>query len=217
MRLPDGATIDDEGVWNQVFTTPEPGRSALFLDRDGVIVEEVHYLHRVDDTRIIPGAPAVIARANQRGIPVVVVTNQAGVGRGIFDWPAFADVQELILEQLAAAGAYVDAVYACPHHRHAEAPWTHPDHPARKPNPGMLLRAAAVLSVDLASSWIIGDRAGDVEAGRRAGIQGGLHVFTGHGSTDGERDLALALATGAYSVAGIASIADAPANIPFLG
>ena len=146
------------------------------LDRDGVLVEEVHYLHRPADVRPVPGAAEVVREANRRGVFTVVVTNQSGVGRGYYDWCDFAAVQERMLEDLAAAGARLDAVFACPHHREALLPYRHPDPPARKPNPGMLLAAAAALPIALEESWIVGDRHGDLEAGRRAGLAGGLLV-----------------------------------------
>lgn len=215
--LPQEAFVDAEGVWNQVFERPERRRGgALFLDRDGIIVEEVHYLNRVEDIRIVPAAMGIIARANTRDVPVVIVTNQAGVGRGLYDWRAFAAVQQVILSELAAAGAFVDAVYACSYHRPADAPHDHPDHPARKPNPGMLLRAARALPIDLASSWIVGDRASDVEAGRRAGIAGGIHVRAGHGLAPGERELALALGTATFTSLAVDSVADVLERIPLL-
>ncbi len=194
--LPPGATIDDDGLWVQVLRDP-PGparRAALFLDRDGVIVEEVGHLARVEDVRLIDGAAAVIAAANRRRIPVVVASNQSGIGRGLFDWQAFIDVQNRILDALATADAHLDAVFACPHHPRAAPPYGHPDHPARKPNPGMLQRAATLLVLDLARSWIVGDRARDLEAGQRAGLAGGLLVTTGYGAGADEQTAALALA-----------------------
>lgn len=217
MTLPDSAFIDQEGVWNQVFPrAAERSGGALFVDRDGVLVDEVNYLHRIEDIRPIPAAARVIAQANRLGVAVVIVTNQAGVGRGLYDWEAFAAVQAHILADLERQGAAVDGVYACPHHRHAAPPWTHPDHPARKPNPGMLLRAAAAVHIDLSSSWIVGDRAGDLEAGRRAGIAGGLHVMTGHGSAEGERDLALAVGRDGFRAIGVDDVGAALVHLPLL-
>jgi hypothetical protein len=99
---PEGATIDDEGVWCQVLASDfEARRTALFLDRDGVVVDEVHYLRRAQDVRLVAGAATVIAQANRRGLAVVLVTNQAGIGRGILGWPDFARVQERIIAELA--------------------------------------------------------------------------------------------------------------------
>ncbi len=211
--------IDAEGIWCEILR-PETGNAArpgLFLDRDGVIVEEVNYLSRPEDARLVPGAAAVIAAANRRGTPVIMVTNQSGIGRGYYEWDSFAAVQRAILTLLAKANATIDAVYACPHHADGIAPYRHPDHPARKPNPGMMLRAAAGLRLDLGRSWMVGDRANDLEAARRAGMAGGVHVLTGHGLDAGERDAAVALADGRFKVFTAPSIAEAGASIPLLG
>lgn len=216
--LPAGAAIDGQGVWMQRLGEPrwKSPVPALFLDRDGVMVVEVNYLHRVEDARLETGAAEAVGRANRLNVPVVVVTNQAGIGYGYYGWPEFARVQEKILSDLAAAGARVDAVLACPHHARGQPPYDHPDHPARKPNPGMLLRAARLLPLDLERSWIIGDRASDIEAGRNARLEGGIQVLTGHGSRDGETDKALAMATPAFRVRQAASLAASPPLLPFL-
>lgn len=194
--FPKGAWIDEEGVWVQALRRPEEStrRAGLFLDRDGVVVDEVGHLCRVEDVRLVPGSADVIAAANGLGVPVVMVSNQSGIGRGLFGWDAFVDVQFRILEELAEDGAFVDAVLACPHHPEGKPPYDDPNHPCRKPSPGMILKAAHALPLDLAGSWIIGDRALDIAAGRNAGLAGGLHVSTGCGRQPGERDAALALA-----------------------
>ncbi len=171
------------GIWLWAAGPPAGvPRPALFLDRDGVIVEDPGYLCRPDDVRMIPGAAAPIASANRRGIAVVEVTNQSGIGRGYYTWHEFAAVEEAIARMLADSGAYVDAVFACPYHREGVAPWMHPAHPARKPGPGMLLAAQTLLNLDLRASWIVGDKLSDLEAGYRAGLRGGLHVLTGTGA-----------------------------------
>jgi D-glycero-D-manno-heptose 1,7-bisphosphate phosphatase len=105
---------------------------------------------------------------------------------------------------------------ASPYHPKGKAPFDRGDHPTRKPNPGMLLEAATLLNIDYASSWIIGDHGSDIQAGFKAGIAGGLHVLSGHGTHDGEREKALATETDSYKVYGIDSIADALSIIPFL-
>lgn len=180
-----------------------------------MIVEEVGHLCRPDQVRLIPGVAPVIAAANQAEVRVVIVSNQSGVGRGLFTWDDFQAVQDRMLALLAHAGAVVDAVFACPFHPQAMSPWRHPDHPARKPNPGMLLAAAERLAVDLPCSWIIGDRAGDIAAGKNAGLAGGLHVATGWGSEAGEAEAARALAVpGVFFVLEAASIAAAPQLLP---
>lgn len=214
--LPIGAEIDADGLWTQVLNRVQgPGRRrALFLDRDGVVVEEVHYLHRPADVRLIDGAAQIIARANLRGIPVIVITNQAGIGRGHYGWPEFIEVQERIAAELDAAGAFVNGVLACPHHGEGKPPYDVADHPWRKPNPGMLQGAAERMPLDLGNSWIVGDRAADLEAGKNAGLAGGLHVFTGHGADAGERDAALALAAAGFQVLAAASAAEATRLLP---
>ncbi|MGA0395165.1 MAG: D-glycero-alpha-D-manno-heptose-1,7-bisphosphate 7-phosphatase [Rhodospirillales bacterium] len=217
---PPGATIEPNGLWAQFLTESKSAekRPALFLDRDGVIVEEVEerYLHTTDGVTIITGSASVIKRANENKIPVVIVTNQGGISQDIYDWPDFVATQDRILEELSRDGARVDAVMASPHHPNGKSPYGHPDHPVRKPNPGMLLHAAEKLTIDLATSWIIGDHATDMMAGQRAGLEGSIHVLTGHGHHDGERELALAVQSETFQVHGGDSIADALSIIPFL-
>jgi D-glycero-D-manno-heptose 1,7-bisphosphate phosphatase len=157
------------------------GRPCLFLDRDGVVVEEVDYLHRVEDVALIPGVAEAIAEVNRAGRPVVLVTNQSGIARGLFGWEAFAAVQARMLDLLKARGAGVDMVLACAFHREGSGVFAIADHPWRKPMPGMLLEAARVLAVDLPGSLVIGDKLSDLAAGRAAGMRGGALVLTGHG------------------------------------
>ncbi len=216
MTLPNGAFIDSDGVWTQIMSVPGRGRDALCLDRDGVVIEEGHYLCRADDVRLIPGGAGVISAANGLGVPVVIVTNQGGIGRGFYGWDDFAAVQERMIEELAAVGARVDGVYASPFHPEGQPPYDRADHPARKPNPGMILMAADSLELDLARSWIIGDHASDLMAAKRAGLAGGLHVLTGHGTHDGEREAAMALSDKGFRALAADSIADAPALVPLL-
>jgi len=184
---PSEHPLNADGVWCEVLRRLPPSRPALFLDRDGAIVEETEYLCRVKDIAIIPGAAAVIAAANERGVAVVLVTNQAGIGRGYYNWTEFSRVQQAIIAALSADGARFDAVYACPHHPAGRDEFAHPNHPARKPNPGMLLQAASDLALDLKGSWLVGDKASDIEAAKRAGIAGAMQVATGHGITERQR------------------------------
>jgi D-glycero-D-manno-heptose 1,7-bisphosphate phosphatase len=205
----------DDGLWCQVFTKPgQESRPALFLDRDGVILELVPYLHRIKDVALIAGAVETIAAANRRAVPVVVITNQAGIGRGYYGWKEFQEVQEFILIALRNAGARVDGVFACPHHPDATGRYFHSAHLARKPGPGMLLRAADMLRIDLARSWIVGDRSGDLLAGRSAGLQGGVLVRTGLGQSC--TDKAVALRQPGFNVMLADSIGMVGGLIPFL-
>lgn len=214
--LPTGADIDADHLWRQVLNRVQgPGRrAAVFLDRDGVVVEEVDYLHRPEDVRLIAGAAEVIAEANRRALAVVLITNQSGIGRGRYGWADFAAVQDRIVDALAALGAYVNGVFACPHHADARPPYDRPDHPWRKPNPGMLLAAAERLPIELGKSWIVGDRASDLEAGRNAGLAGGIHVATGYGGDAGERARALQLARNGFRALAGETVADARRLLP---
>jgi D-glycero-D-manno-heptose 1,7-bisphosphate phosphatase len=202
-----GYPLDHEGVWCEIFPGGARGRPALFLDRDGVVVEEVDYLHRVEDIALCEDAAAVVAAANRSGIAVVLVTNQAGIARDYYGWKEFHAVQQAIQSAMADQHARFDAIYACPHHRDGKGPFAHPDHPARKPNPGMLRRAAAALDIDMSRSWLVGDRVTDIEAAKRAGLAGALHVLTGYGPAD--RAAALALSVPGFEVRTAASIAGA--------
>lgn len=218
--LPD-AIIGADGIWEQVLrpapASPASPRAALFCDRDGTIIEDVGYLRRPEDVRLIDGAARVIGLANRRGVAVVVVTNQSGIGRGVLGWQEFASVQERLLALLAADGAAIDAVFACPHHAEARPPYDHPDHPDRKPNPGLLHRAAVRLGLSLPSSWLIGDRASDILAARRAGLAGALLVSTGAGSAaDEQRRARGQRAAGRFRVALVPSIAAATAAVGLL-
>ncbi|OAI25617.1 histidinol phosphate phosphatase [Methylosinus sp. R-45379] len=148
-------------------------RPAVFFDRDGVLNRDFGYSHRAEEFDWIPGAIEAIRCVNDSGGLVIVVTNQSGVGRGLF---RIEDVQRFhtaMSEQLAAAGAHIDAFYFCPYHPEAiDIEWRHPDHPDRKPNPGMILQALEDWPIDVAMSFLVGDKESDVEAARRGGIRG---------------------------------------------
>jgi D-glycero-D-manno-heptose 1,7-bisphosphate phosphatase len=168
-------------VHSRVYRRPVKGlAAAVFVDRDGVIVDDVGYLHRVEDIHLIPGAAEAIAALNRAGMPVIEVTNQAGVARGYYGWPEYETVQSAIEAYLAQAGASIDAVWACGCHPDGTGPLAI-EHPCRKPNPGMLLAAAEELNLDLSTSWMVGDKLLDLEAGLRAGCRGAVLVATGYG------------------------------------
>ena len=144
-----------------------------FLDRDGVLIEDSGYPHLDEHLRLIPGAAAAVRRLNDLGYRTVIVTNQSGVARGLFDEDRMHAFNALLLQRLADEGARIDAVYACPFHAEATVErYRHPDHPDRKPNPGMLLRAIAEHDIDPARSFMVGDQPSDMEAARRAGVKG---------------------------------------------
>ncbi len=202
--------LESDGMWGRMHRPAGAGGTtggpALVLDRDGVVVEEVHFLHRPEDVRLVPGAAEVMAAARRQGIPVVLTTNQSGIARGLFGWEAFAATQSRLEILLAAERAAFDMVLACPFHPDGNPPYR-AEHPCRKPQPGMLLRAAERLGIDLAKSWVVGDRARDLEAGRAAGCAGGLHVLTGYGAA--EREDTTRLETPAFDLRLGETVADA--------
>jgi D-glycero-D-manno-heptose 1,7-bisphosphate phosphatase len=206
--------VDGVGLWCEITGEGFTGRSAIFLDRDGVIVEDVNYLGRAHDLRMISGAAQAIARCNRLGIPIVLVSNQSGIGRGFYGWSDFQAVQSALVAALAKEGGHLDAVLACAYHADAQGPHRVADHPWRKPQPGMMQEAARRMALDLANSWMIGDRASDLAAGRAASLRGGLLVTTGHGKN--ERDEALALADELFIVKISSSLADA-VEVPISG
>jgi D-glycero-D-manno-heptose 1,7-bisphosphate phosphatase len=152
-------------------------RPALFLDRDGTLVEEVPYLHDPERVVLAPGAGALAAVA-AAGYALVVVTNQAGVARGLYDKAAVAAVHRRLGELLAGAGVRLDAVLYCPHHPEGTVPGYARACRDRKPGPGMLETAAARLGLDLAASFLVGNHPADVGAAVAAGVTP-LFVTTG--------------------------------------
>jgi D-glycero-D-manno-heptose 1,7-bisphosphate phosphatase len=149
------------------------GVPAVFLDRDGVLIEDTGYPYLEEHLRLVSGAADAVRRLNQLGYLCVIVTNQSGVARGLFTEAQMKAFNALIVRKLAAKGAVIGAVYACPYHNVGQVEaYIHPDHPDRKPNPGMILRAVAEHGIDPARSFMIGDKPSDMEAARRAGVPG---------------------------------------------
>jgi D,D-heptose 1,7-bisphosphate phosphatase len=162
--------------------------SAVFMDRDGTINEEVSYLSRMEQLRIYPQAYEAIRLINAAGMKAVVVTNQSGIARGYFTEDFVRSVHDRINELLGAEGARIDGFYICPHHPiHGNGIYKQ-DCNCRKPKPGLLLQAAAEMNIDLARSYMIGDMLKDIEAGKKAGARGIL-VKTGYGSNIVRTDL----------------------------
>ncbi|MDC7676497.1 HAD-IIIA family hydrolase [Asticcacaulis machinosus] len=153
-------------------------RPCLFLDRDGVINEDKGYTHRPEDLKFINGAPEAIKFANDNGFFVIVVTNQSGVARGLYSLCEVDKFHQEINRRLAATGAYIDDFYNCPYHEDGIVPeYAVANHPDRKPNPGMILRAKRDWNIIDAQSFMVGDKPSDIEAAVAAGIKGVL--FTG--------------------------------------
>ncbi len=148
-------------------------RRAVFLDRDGTIGEELGYVNHIDRFQIFPFAAEAIRQLNQADIPVIVVTNQSGIARNIFPESLVHEVHKKMVGELAKGGAWIDAIYFCPHK-------TEDSCECRKPNPGLILRAAREHGLDLPVSWVVGDRYADLEMGHAAGARGIL-VMSGYG------------------------------------
>lgn len=167
--------LEDRGLWVQVLAdrAETAGRPALFLDRDGTINVDTGYPKDPAEIVLLPQIIPAIRAANAAGVPAIIVSNQSGIARGLLGWQDFALVNGRLLDLLGAEHCSITMVLACAYHQHGSPPLDVADHPMRKPNPGMLLRAGAVLDIDLARSMIVGDKPSDMEAGRRAGLAAG--------------------------------------------
>ncbi|NWG14274.1 MAG: HAD family hydrolase [Acidobacteria bacterium] len=155
-------------------------KSAVFLDRDGTISEEVGYVNHVDRFKIYPWSAEAIRRLNEAGLRVFVVTNQSGVARGYFPEELVRQVNGLMVQALAQRGARIDGIYYCPHHPDGREGAFRRVCDCRKPSPGLLERAARDHALDLAASFVVGDRYLDIETGFRVGTRGVL-VLSGYG------------------------------------
>lgn len=162
-------------------------RSAVFLDRDGTVIENVPYLADPSRVTLFGDSISALRRLQEAGYALVIVTNQSAVGRGLITLDQLAAVNDEMTRQFAAGGVRLDAIEFCP-----EAPIkgdrTTIEHHDRKPGPGMLLRAALNLDLDLESSWMVGDMISDALAGENAGCRGSILVATGHGLSDEDRE-----------------------------
>lgn len=156
-------------------------RAAVFLDRDGTIIVERDYLHDPAQLELVPGATQAIRALKEAGLAVVVVTNQAGIARGMYDHAAYDRVARRLDEMLVAEGAGVEATYYCPHHPDFTGPCM-----CRKPAAGLYRQAAADLHVALPRSFYVGDKTSDVEVVSELGGRGIL-VRTGYGTDHEDR------------------------------
>jgi D-glycero-D-manno-heptose 1,7-bisphosphate phosphatase len=156
---------------------------AVFLDRDGTIIYQVELLHDAKQLRLLPHTAEAIRLFNEASLSVIVVTNQPVVARGISSPDDVSNIHRLLSKRLARHSAHIDAFYLCPHHPNATIEQYRQICECRKPNPGMILRAAADHNLDIRNSVMIGDTTQDVLAGHRAGVSTIL-VNTGHGGRD---------------------------------
>ncbi len=166
---------------------PAKKNSAVFLDRDGTINEEVGYLSRLDELKLIAGTPEAIRLINEAGMKVVVITNQSGVARGYFSEDFVETVHRRINEILREQGARIDRFYFCPHHPvYGNGPYKIACS-CRKPESGLFLRASEELDINLSRSYVVGDMLKDIDAGKRVGARGVL-VRTGYGQNISQTD-----------------------------
>jgi D-glycero-D-manno-heptose 1,7-bisphosphate phosphatase len=174
---------------NRVAGRVEAGkRPAVFLDRDGTIIEEVHYLSDPGRVRLLPRTAEALRRLHAAGFARVVVTNQSAIGRGMISEERLHQIHHEMNRQLAAEGTAVDVIYFCP-----EVPAGDDrsviEHGDRKPGPGMLIRAAEELGLDLGASWMVGDMLSDILAGINARCRGSILVRSGKGLSAAESTL----------------------------
>jgi len=149
---------------------PQLRRKAAFVDRDGVIIVDSGFLHRVEDLVFLHGAIEGLQRLQAAGYLLVVITNQSGIARGLYTEADYLRLTAYMQQRLLAAGVQLSAVEYCPHLPDAAIARYRLDCDCRKPRPGMLERAAAALNIDLSASILVGDRATDIQAGRSAGV-----------------------------------------------
>jgi histidinol-phosphate phosphatase family protein len=156
---------------------PEPGprRAAVFLDRDGTLIEDPGFLSDPAKVKLLPGASQAVRRLNQAGLAVVIVTNQSGIARGAITVDQYEAVHARLVQVLAGGGARLDGAYYCPHHPDVTGPCD-----CRKPGTKLFRDASTELNLDLGRSFYVGDRMTDIEPARTLGGRGIL-VHTGHG------------------------------------
>jgi len=158
---------------------------AVFIDRDGTISEEVGYINHASRFRLFPYSAAALKQLHENGYLAIVITNQAGVARGYFSEDMVQNIHQRMTDELKASGATLDKIYYCAHHPLVGEPPYRLDCDCRKPKPGLLLRAAREFDIDLARSWMVGDRYSDIELGANAGVRSAL-VLSGYGRGEWE-------------------------------
>ena len=156
-------------------------RRAIFIDRDGTLNEDIGYVSSPDRLMLYPWASEAVRLINNSGRKAIVITNQSGIARGMYTENALARIHSRMIKELASEGARIDAVYYCPHHPAVGEPPYRLACDCRKPQTGMLDTASREHGIDLARSFVIGDKASDIELAENAGARGAL-VLTGYGS-----------------------------------
>jgi len=158
---------------------------AVFIDRDGTLSEEAGYINHPERFRLFPYAGQAIKHLNENGWLAIVTTNQAGVARGYFAEELIETVHQSMRDELQKTGARLDAIYYCAHHPSVGEPPYRLDCDCRKPKPGLIKRAASDFDIDLKNSWMVGDRYGDIQFARNAGVKSAF-VLSGYGKGEWE-------------------------------
>jgi len=163
----------------ELAENPKRACPCLFVDRDGTLIEDPGYLDDPDQVRLIPDVTGVLNTFRSAGYALVIVTNQSGIGRGLYRWQDYDAVAARLASMLSSEGVTFDAVLACSHAPDDEGPcgW-------RKPAPGMILEAASLLSLDMPGSLMVGDKLTDIQAAQAAGLPRAVHVASGQGRTE---------------------------------
>lgn len=170
---------------NDTLPAMQALKPAVFLDRDGTINEQMGYINHISRFQLLPGVAGAIRRLNEAAIPVVVVTNQSGLARGYFPEELLIAVHEKMARLLAEQGAHVDGIYICPHHPEAKKEKYRLACNCRKPGTGLFMQAAEEMSLDLAGSFVVGDRWSDLKSAVACGATPVL-VLTGYGRGDAQ-------------------------------
>ena len=163
-------------------------RSAVFIDRDGTINAQRGYINHISRFELLPGVGKAISLLNNNNYTVVVTSNQSGVARGYFPITLVKEIHELMVQRLAKDNAHVDKIYFCPHHANGIVPEYTKECSCRKPNIGLIKKAAAELNIDMEGSYVIGDRLLDIEFAHNASLPGIL-VLTGYGKGEAQYNM----------------------------
>jgi len=180
--------INKQNIWVEILSKKSFINSpCLFLDRDGVLVDWKNYRMEIENAKLVSGCDKIIKNCNKKKIPVILITNQGGIGLGLHTWDDFEKIQKIIINKLLKKGAQIDGVIACPHHPLAKGKYKHKNHPCRKPNGGMFLIAKKLFRIDLKKSWMVGDKINDLIAANSKNLKKGFLVLTGYGKEEKEK------------------------------
>ena len=180
--------INKQNIWVEKLSKKSFINSpCLFLDRDGVLIDWRNYRMEIENAKLVSGCDKIIKNCNKKKIPVILITNQGGIGLGLHTWDDFEKIQKIINNKLLKKGAQIDGVIACPHHPLAKGKYKHKNHPCRKPNGGMFLIAKKLFRIDLKKSWMVGDKINDLIAANSKNLKRGFLVLTGYGKEEKQK------------------------------